>query len=196
MKALQLTFQETDEIIKLLKNGKIGVMPTDTIYGIVGSALNPQTVEEIYALRRRDSTKPMIILISSLDDLLDFDIILTSAQKDFLNKVWPNPISVILACPFERFFYLHRGKKSLAFRIPKSENLLQILQRAGPLVAPSANLASEKPAETSKEARKYFEDRVAFYVEGGKFRSKPSTVVRLYEDGTTLVLRKGSFKVQ
>ncbi|MDO8573793.1 MAG: L-threonylcarbamoyladenylate synthase [Candidatus Daviesbacteria bacterium] len=182
-------------IIDLLKKGKIGVMPTDTIYGIIGSALNPLTVEEIYALRKRDTSKPMIILISSLDDLSDFDIVLSSEQRDFLKKVWPNPISVILPCPAERFFYLHRGKKSLAFRMPDNKLLLRILQQVGPLVAPSANLEKEKPAETINEAKKYFRKKIPFFVNGGKLKSKPSTMIRLYEDGKQIVLREGSFKV-
>lgn len=182
------------QIVELLKKGKIGVMPTDTIYGIVGSALNPKAVEEIYTLRKRDSSKPLIVLISSLNDLKKFDIKLTQEQKSFLQKIWPNPISVILPCAPEKFAYLHRGKKSLAFRVPKNEMLLKILREVGPLVAPSANLEKEKPAETIEQARKYFGKKISFYVDGGKLKSKPSTIIRLYEDGTQIVLREGSFR--
>ena len=183
------------QIIELLKSGKIGVMPTDTIYGIVGSALNPDTVEEIYRLRKRNPDKPMIILISSLDDLNYFDIELTKEQKDFLEKNWPNPVSVVLPCPGEKFTYLHRGKKSLAFRMPKNENLLELLKQTGPLVAPSANLGNEKPAETLDEAKKYFGDEINFSIDGGKLQSKPSTIVQLYKDGKVIILREGNFKV-
>lgn len=182
------------QIVDLLKKGKIGVMPTDTIYGLVGLALNPRTVEEIYTLRKRIATKPMIILISSLDDLKKFDIFLTKEQKSFLKKIWPNPVSVILSCPSEKFAYLHRDKKSLAFRLPKNRMLLQILKQTGPLVAPSANLEKEKPAEDILQAKKYFGEKVAFYLEGGTIRSKPSTIVQLYEDGKSIILREGSFK--
>lgn len=203
MKPLDLSFTNTEQIVKLLQMGKIGVMPTDTIYGIVGSALNPKTVEEIYTLRSRDSSKPMIILISSLDDLKKFDITLTKAQKDFLNKIWPNPVSVILPCPKEQFLYLHRGKRSLAFRIPDNELLLEILKKSGSLVAPSANFEKEKSAETIVQAKAYFKDKVSFYceatsssyVDGGQLRSKPSTIIQLYEDGTRIVLRQGCFKI-
>ena len=183
------------QIIQLLKNGKIGVMPTDTIYGIVGSALNPTVVENIYRLRRRTSDKPLIVLISSLNDLNHFNILLTEEQRKFLEKNWPNPLSIILSCPDKNFFYLHRGKKSLAFRMPKDKILLETLKRVGPLVAPSANFEKEKPAETIDEARKYFGGKVSFYVDAGKLKSKPSSIVQLYEDGTRIVLRKGSYKV-
>lgn len=181
--------------IRLLQEGKVGVMPTDTIYGIVGSALNPKSVEKIYTLRKRDTSKPMIILISSLDDLKKFGILLTKAQTEFLQKVWPNPVSVILSCNKEDLFYLHRGKNSLAFRLPNNETLLNILKRVGPLVAPSANLAKKEPAETVGKAQEYFGDKVVFYINGGKIKSRPSTVIQLYEDGTRIILRKGAFKV-
>ena len=54
---------KTAPIVTTLRNGGVGVVPTDTIYGIVGSALNPKTVARIYKLRRRNPKKPMIILI-------------------------------------------------------------------------------------------------------------------------------------
>ncbi|MDD5415541.1 MAG: L-threonylcarbamoyladenylate synthase [Candidatus Daviesbacteria bacterium] len=195
MKSQNLTFKETDQIIKLLKSGKVGVMPTDTIYGIVGLALNPKTVEEIYSLRKRTTDKPMIILISSIEDLRKFDIKITKAQTDFLKKIWPNPVSVILPCLQDKFSYLHRDKKSLAFRIPKNEILQGILKKVGPLVAPSTNFEDSKPAETIHKAKQYFGDKVSFYVDGGKLKSKPSTIVRLYKDGTRIVLREGTYRV-
>lgn len=194
MESLDLTFKEVDKIIKLLISGHIGVMPTDTIYGIVGSALNPDTVAEIYLLRKRSSNKPLIVLISALDDLKKFDVILSKTQTDFLNKIWPSPVSIVLPCLSENYTYLHRGTQSLAFRIPKNETLLEILKRVGPLVAPSANIEKGKPSTTTVEAKKYFGDQISFYIDGGIIQSKPSTLIEF--DGNKMkVLRQGSFKI-
>ncbi len=186
---------EVKEIIKLLKSGKIGVMPTDTIYGIVGSALSPQAVEEIYKLRKRNLDKPMIILISSISDLEKFDIELSDKQKDFLKKIWPNPVSVVLPCVGNKFEYLHRGTNSLAFRIPKDNVLRTLLKQTGPLVAPSANFEGEKPLETITDAKKYFGEKIAFYIDGGQIESKPSTIIQLNTSGKPTVLRVGLFKL-
>lgn len=172
------------------------MIPTDTIYGIVGSALLSKTVEEIYILRKRALDKPMVVLIAGIPDLEKFDIKLTSAQIDLLNRIWPNPVSVILSCPGEKFSYLHRGKKSLAFRMPKNELLSSLLKESGPLAAPSANFEREKSSETVEEAKRYFGDKVSFYVDGGRLKSKPSTVIQLYKDGTKIVLREGRFPMQ
>ena len=181
--------------MRVLKNGEIAVIPTDTIYGIVGSALNPQVVERIYKLRQRSKDKPMIILISSLNDLNQFNIKLTKKQKEFLKKHWPNPLSVVLQCSDNQWKYLHRGTESLAFRMPKDEKLLELLKQIGPLVAPSANFEGNPSAETVEEAKKYFGNNVDFYIDGGRFISRPSTIVELNEDGIFNILRQGRYKV-
>lgn len=180
-------------IVRLLKLGKTGVLPTDTIYGIVGSALNQKTVGEIYSLRKRTLDKPMIILISKIKDLEKFDIKLTQVQKDFLKKIWPNPLSVVLPCTSPEFTYLHRGKKSLAFRMPKDKILLEILKNTGSLVAPSANFEGGSPSETIAEAKKYFGTKVSFYVNKGKIKAKPSTLLKINNMGKLTILREGAF---
>ena len=181
-------------VVNLLKKGKVGVMPTDTIYGIVGLALNPEVVEKIYKLRKRSSDKPMIVLISSLDDLKKFDVSLTRKQAEFLKKIWPNPISVVLPCISAKFKYLHRATFSLAFRIPKDENLLKLLKETGPLVAPSANLEGEKPSENIKMAKIYFSNKIDFYVDGGKMLSKPSMLIAITDDSVK-ILREGDLSL-
>jgi len=183
-----------ENLANVLRKGGIAVVPTDTIYGIVGSALNPETVEQIYNLRKRAKDKPFIILVSSIKDLEKFSIKLKDKQKKFLEKVWPNPVSVVLPCDSRDFEYLHRGKDSLAFRMPKDERLLKILKEVGPLVAPSANFEGEKVAENISEAKKYFGDSVATYIDNGKIKSEPSTLVA-WEDNSIKILRQGSFKI-
>ncbi len=168
----------------LLKEGAVGVIPTDTIYGICGSAFNKKTVEKIYKLRKRNLQKPFIILIGDIDDLKKFGINLKDYQRKFLNTVWlvenkqSKKVSVILECPLEEFAYLHRGTKTIAFRIPKNKELIKILEISGPLVAPSANFEGCNPAKNIKEAKKYFGHEV-FYLNRGNLISKPSRLFDL-----------------
>lgn len=178
------------KVALLLKEGAIGVIPTDTIYGIVGSALNPKTVKKIYTLRKRSPQKPFIILISSLEDLNLFKIQFEKWQSQFLKKITPSKISFILPCAYQNLSYLHRGAKTLAFRVPASSILLKILKISGPLVAPSANYEGEKPATTIFEAKKYFGENV-FYWNKGKKEGLPSTLIDLTKNPPQ-VLRKGA----
>lgn len=177
-----------------LKNGSIGIIPTDTQYGIVTSALKPESVEKIYSLRKRSSEKPMIILISQVTDVLDIGLRPTKEQLNLMQKVWPNPVSLILPVTKTDLIYLHRGKKSLAFRIPAIKWLKELLDISGPLVAPSANFEGEKPATTIDEAKNYFKDQIDFYLDGGELNNPPSTVISLINNKYNII-RQGSYKI-
>jgi L-threonylcarbamoyladenylate synthase len=201
--------QAVQAVTEALKRGDVGVLPTDTIYGIVGSALKKNTVQRIYALRKRDLKKPMIILIGDVRDMKKFGVALDARIVRLLKKVWPGKVSVIMpigsawrgiggttsrTAPLIKFKYLHRGTRSLAFRLPKPKWLRALLRKTGPLVAPSANFEGATPARTIAEARKYFGDKVSFYIDIGKLNSKPSTLAKI-ENGQLTVLRKGAAKI-
>lgn len=165
------------KIISYLKNGKIGVLPTDTIYGLVGSALNKKTVERIYKVKKRNLNKPFIVLISEIGDLNLFKIKIKDFQKKIIEKYWPGPVSIIFECKNLKFSYLHRKTNSLAFRLPALKWLRTLLKETGPLVAPSANISNLPPVQTIKEAKKYFGKKVDFYVDAGKISKKPSMLI-------------------
>lgn len=169
-------------------------MPTDTLYGIGACALNKQAVERVYALRKRSPKKPCIILIPDIKSLKLFGIKLTSAQKIFLQNHWPNPLSIILPTPLKKFSYLHRGTNTLAFRIPKQKALRDLLKKIGPLIAPSANYEGKQPAQTIREAKKYFGNNV-LYKAGGKLNGKPSTLAALSGAGNVKILRQGEYSL-
>lgn len=197
------THRFTPRIKQILKQGGVGVIPTDTIYGLVGSALSKPTVERIYKLRQRDLQKPMIVLIGSMKDLQLFHISVDMKVKKILQKLWPGKISIILPwgvvkqsstippCKSKKFSYLHRGKNTIAFRFPRVKSLQNLLKYAGPLVAPSANISGKPPATTITQAQKYFGDNIDFYVDKGKCVSPPSTLIQI-KNNKIIVKRKGA----
>ena len=176
------------DIIGILKSGGVGVMPTDTIYGIVGAALSKKAVLRIYKLRKRSLKKPMIILIASLLELKRFGILLDKTVRKQLEEFWPGRVSIILPCGLKKFRYLHRGTNTLAFRLPAKKDLRNFLRKTGPLVAPSANFEGKPPARALREAKRYFGNRVDFYIDAGRLNGSPSSLVK-FEEGKTIFLR-------
>lgn len=170
-----------------LAKGAIGVLPTDTLYGFVASALLPESVARLYEARGRNEQKPCIVLIEKLSDMETFGVALSQDAENVLRTVWPGAVSVILPNIPDRFSYLHRGMGTLAFRMPNVPELRDMLRVSGPIIAPSANPEGMKPAETAEEAQSYFGDRADFFVDGGKLSGLPSTVVRLEDDRFTVV---------
>lgn len=171
---------------EVLLHGGVGVIPTDTLYGVVACALQQPAVERVYALKGRLPTKPCIILCSSLDELALFGAHLSERQQDALSKL-SGAVSFILPCDAPE--YLHRGVHSLAFRVPKSERVREFLSETGPLIAPSSNPEGLPPATTIDEAQAYFGDRVDFYKDGGACDGRPSTLVSFDENDEVVVLR-------
>ncbi|OGI27680.1 MAG: threonylcarbamoyl-AMP synthase [Candidatus Moranbacteria bacterium RIFOXYB1_FULL_43_19] len=180
--------------ISLFKRNRIGVIPTDTIYGVAASAWSKKTVERAYKIMKRNPKKPFIILISSTRDLTLFSIKIDSTAKNILKKIWPGKVSVILPIKTKKFEYLHRGTKTLAFRVPKKKSLINLIKKTGPLISSSANPESIKSAETIAEAKKYFGNKVDFYTGGGKMKSLPSSLVEI-KSGRVSIMREGSGKI-
>ncbi len=177
----------TKEIIRILKEGGIGVIPTDTIYGLVGCALIPETVERLYQVRKRSPEKPFIILIREVKDLQIFGIREDGEEVKIAKKSWPGKVSIILPCNDPKFEYLHRGTKTLAFRLPDNKTLSEILKETGPLIAPSANHEGKPFAPTIEEAKKYFGNDVDFYEDGGRMESQPSVILKIVGSEITII---------
>lgn len=177
-----------------IKNGAVGVLPTDTIYGIVGSAFSFSAVSRIYKLRKRRPDKPFIVLISSIGDLKLFGVRMDRKMGGILRKIWPGKVSVILPVPGRRFFHIHRGMGRIAFRIPAQKGLRDFLKVSGPIVAPSANWEGKPPAANIREARRYFGNGVDFYLDRGVLESPPSTLVIL-QGGRQRVIRQGAVRI-
>jgi L-threonylcarbamoyladenylate synthase len=178
-----------ENLINVLQRNGIVVMPTDTLYGIVGSALNKDAVERIYNLKKRNPEKPCIILIEDINELEKFSVTLSEEQKNIV-KNFSIPTSFILNCLDDSLSYLHRGTKTLAFRIPSPKALRNLLLKVGPLIAPSANPEGLPPAQNIPEAQKYFGDSVDLYVDGGEINDKHSKLIKLHKDGSITILRE------
>jgi L-threonylcarbamoyladenylate synthase len=177
---------------KLQTAGAVGVIPTDTVYGLVARAADPAAVERLYEVKQRD-TKPGTLIAASIEQLEGLGL-----KRRYLTAVeqfWPDAVSVIIPAADPALAYLHRGKMSLAVRIPKDQELQKLLAQTGPLVTSSANDPGEPTAATIDAAKKYFGDRIDFYIDGGDLSNRqPSTVIRIVDDAIE-VLRAGAVKV-
>lgn len=175
------------EVIHCLKNGGVAVLRTDTLYGVVASVLSRSAVERVYKLRHRNEKKACIVLIANESHLPTRPPIYA---EQMLKQVWPGSVTVILPVDDVVPEWLHRGLKSLAFRVPADPELRKLLLKTGPLIAPSANTEGSPPAETIDEAIAYFGEGVDIYVNNGIVKKgKPSKLLRPLPDGTIERLR-------
>lgn len=175
----------------LLTAGAIAVIPTDTVYGVVARAHDPQAVSRLYQLKHREA-KPGTLVAASIDQLVELGV-----KRRYLTAVeqfWPGAVSVIIPCGPE-LEYIHQGVGSLAFRVPQDEKLQELLQQTGPLLTSSANQSGEPPATTIEKAKAYFGDQVEWYEDGGVVNREPSTVIRILDDAIEVV-RQGAVFIE
>lgn len=167
------------KLIEMINAGAIGILLTDTLYGIVARADNEQSVARIYEVKRRNDDKPPIVLISDTSQLFDP---LSEEAKSYTSSLWPGKNSIILSSPSAPE-WLTRNSNGVAYRLPDDTILQRLLQQTGPLIAPSANPQGMTPARTVGEAQGYFGDAVDFYVDGGvSFNDEPSNLYSIIAD--------------
>lgn len=182
----RFTDRTNPEIAQLLKNGGIGIVLTDTLYGIVASAWDQAAVERLYRVRGRSSDKPSIVLIDSIEQAWED----YRAYEKVLESAWPGKVSIILPATARTPMYIHRGAHSVAYRMPDDPELRSLLRQTGPIIAPSANSDGMPPAMNIKEAEGYFGDSVDFYVDSGQCKvTEPSKIIRLSPDGQSTIIR-------
>ena len=171
----------------LLQPGAVGVIPTDTVYGIVARAADKDAVTRLYWLKHREG-KPGTMIAADIDQLVGLGFKRRYLQA--VERFWPGAVSVVIPCP--ELEYLHRGAQSLAVRIPDDKPLCELLRVTGPLLTSSASQPGEPPVITIEEAKRTFGAAVDFYEDGGSMAGrKSSTVIRMIDDAVE-VLRPGA----
>lgn len=174
-------------VASTLSQGGLAVLRTDTIYGIVARAHDPEAVRRLYDAKHRNPEKSCIILVSDASDIPGLS---EAHLAKYLELHSQRPTTLVV--PVEDIFFPHLVKPhgTLAFRLITRGELHTLIQDTGPLLAPSANLEGMPPAASIDQAIDYFGDRVQMYVDGGTVKhAQPSRIMAL-EAGRLKVLRK------
>lgn len=175
-----------------LRRGGVAVIPTETFYGLAGLISSPQAVSRIYAVKGRDSSKPLPLLAADLEMTLS----LTAAHKPAFFRLaeafWPGPLTIVLAASKAVPEAVTGPGRTVAVRVPPLAWLCPLLDElGGPVTATSANLSGAKEISEPSEAVALFSGRVDLVVDGGPSPSgRPSTIIDLSGERPVL-LREG-----
>lgn len=181
------------ELTKLLKGGAIGILPTDTVYGLVGRAELPDTITRMYGIKQRER-QPGTTIAATADQLESLGFPATSLAV--ASEYWPNAVSVEMSAAAISD-YLKAGQAVMAARVPKPQELTELLRQTGPLMTTSANAPKQPTSTTVAMARAYFGDTVDFYVDAGDLGERPpSTIIGIAIDKSITVYREGAVKIQ
>ena len=178
---------------KIFNSGHIFIYPTDTIYGFGCNPFNKSAINKLNNIKNRVSEKQYILLVDSLEMLFQYVVMIDKQQIELLNRIWPNPVSVILRLNDDTQRKVNYS--CAAFRIPNNTFCINLLKKVKtPLVSTSVNITGEKPLNQYSEIKVEFADKVSaiFYTEHESI-AEPSTLIDLTKS-KPIVLREGKIK--
>lgn len=186
----QENINKEEEIINIINNNGVIVMPTDTVYGIVCSAVNTEAIDKAYQLKDRDYSKAMIILVSNKEMLHKYTIDISELEEELIMDS-PCPTTVVLKRN-ERLLpdILCSSSTEIAVRRPNDEKLLEIIDKVNiPVVATSANKSHNKTITDISLLDEDIKNSLDLIVDGGHIDRGASTIVKVI-DGKIKILRE------
>lgn len=179
------------EALRVLHRGGVIAFPTETSYGLGCDPRNPKAVAAIYKIKGRDRKKPLLLVAASMAQVKKV-VKMNDVSLALAKRHWPGPLTLVLPAK--------NGKKEIAIRVTSSSVAAALAESFGyPIVATSANRSGEKEARSGRAVARAFADqknKPDYILDAGALpRRKPSTVVRVRQNGTIEVLRPGKIKV-
>lgn len=184
--------QDIEKAAKILKNGGLVAIPTETVYGLAANALKPAAVAKIFNAKGRPMDNPLIVHISHFEEIYRLVKFVPKKAKELADKYWPGPLTIILPksdlIPDE----VSAGLPTVAIRMPSHPVARAIIEKSGlPLAAPSANSSGLPSPTTARHVMDDMNGKIEAVVDGGACDvGIESTVVTLATDVPRL-LRPG-----
>ena len=185
--------QEIKKCLEVLKKGGTILYPTDTIWGIGCDATNQKAVEKVYRIKKRMESKSLIILVENEDRLKQHTRTIPDIAWDLLRSV-QTPLTIIYpdACNLAKNVIAEDG--SIAIRIVKNDFCKELIRRFDhPIVSTSANISGQTPPLMFKLISEQIRQEVDYVVnldQDALQELKPSTIIRLKDNGEFEIIRK------
>lgn len=184
--------QEVEKSVALLKQGKILLYPTDTIWGIGCDATNTKAVDRVFKLKNRHKQKSMIVLLDSADKLSLYVDEVPQIAYDLIENA-ASPITIVYNNARNLSKKLIASDGSIAIRVVKDDYCVEVIKKLGhPMVSTSANISGEPAPQIFNQIVDIIKERVDYVVDIYRSRIRairPSTVIKLKENGTFSILR-------
>ncbi len=172
---------------KVLLQGGVIAFPTDTFYGLGVDPFNREAVERVFKIKGRDKKKPLLLLVSSREQLETLVKEITPTHLVLMQKFWPGPLTLL----FEPRSIIPENVSAdrIGIRQPGNSMTRNLISALGqPITAPSANLSGEEPPVTARQVQQSLGSHVDLVLDGGPCPGgEPSTLIDPVETPIQLV---------
>lgn len=177
---------------EIIKAGGLVAFPTETVYGLGGDALNPDSSRKIYAAKGRPSDNPLIVHISDISALDKIVSSVDTRVKKLAEAFWPGPLTIVMnksdAVPYETT----GGLDTVAVRMPVHRTALAFIEAAGGYIAaPSANLSGRPSPASARFVIEDMDGRIEMIIDGGDVQIGLESTIIDITDEVPMILRPG-----
>lgn len=184
--------KEVNYCCELLKQGKVIIYPTDTIWGIGCDATNQKAVDKVFAVKDRTKGKGLIVLVDSIEMLKDYVENFPLVAPDII-KAAKNPLSIIYS-ESKGLAKNVSADKTICIRVVDNDFCKALIKKLGrPITSTSANFAGDTAPSIYAEISEQIKNKVDYVVQlyhDVLTKPKPSTIIRLYEDNSFEIIRQ------
>jgi len=178
---------------RLLRQGKLVVFPTETVYGLGANALSSSAVEKIFAAKGRPQDNPLITHIADMRQLSQVAAEVPDDALRLMERFWPGPLSIILPRRDSVPAMVSAGLDTIAVRMPANDIALAIIREAGlPVAAPSANTSGRPSPTLASHVFADLQGKVPLVIDGGPCEVGVESTVLNMTGPTPIILRPGS----
>lgn len=188
---------ELQEPAEALRQGRLVVFPTETVYGLGVHALRAEAIEQVYQVKGRPSDNPLIVHIADWTQLQELTPPLSPLARFLMERFWPGPVTFVLPKLDQVPLAVSGGLNTVGIRMPAHPVAQALIRRAGvPVAAPSANRSGRPSPTCLQDCLEDLEGRVPYIIDGGPCSVGVESTVIALTGGDPRILRPGQIGVQ
>ena len=194
------TFDTTDEAqrstgiasaVSAVKDGRLVVLPTDTVYGVGADAFDPAAVTALLAAKGRGRDMPVPVLVGSWQTIDGLAFAVPKAARELIHAFWPGALSLVVQQAPSLQWDLGEGRGKVMVRMPLHPVAIELLREVGPMAVSSANISGRAPAITADDARRQLGELVGVYLDAGPSQQQAASTIIDLTGPTPHILREG-----
>lgn len=180
-----------EKICEVINNGGIVITPTDTIYGIMGDAMNEDVIKKVFEIKKRPFSKPLLLLMNSFEMVEQYTEEISEKERILIDRYWPGLVTFILKKNDKVSGLITSNNNTVGIRIPDNKDLLEIISRLNrPVISTSANITGTEVITSTKLLEKDLIDNIDYIEDGGEVDEVSSTIIKVNDD-ELVILRDG-----
>ncbi|MGH3958302.1 L-threonylcarbamoyladenylate synthase [Mycobacterium sp.] len=177
--------------IGAVKNGRLVVMPTDTVYGVGADAFDGAAVAALLSAKGRGRDMPVPVLVGSWHTIDGLALTVPQMARDLIRAFWPGALSLVVRQAPSLQWDLGDARGTVMLRMPLHPVAIELLREVGPMAVSSANISGSPPAVDVEDARRQLGDRVEVYLDAGPAAQQSASTILDLTGAIPRILRPG-----